>query len=285
MSNKPKPLVMWAGGKTKMIKNYTEMIPKNIESYCEPFVGGGAMFIYIKQEHNPKNIVLNDIYEPLINIYKSIRDDVDKFISNVNALQEKYIALETKEKRKEFYYKVRSKHAWDFKDMTKTQEAAFLFFLMKTGFNGILQINKNTNGRYGTPAGLMNQKEVVYDKENVMWWHEALQGVELKNGNWENAVKGLPDNTFYFFDPPYRASFADYGNSFNDEELSKLIYFAEEQNRVIVCNRDDEEYFTNLSTTLNKTFFPVTYTAGRRKKVENGYEAKKATEVALWRNV
>ena len=275
---------MWAGGKTKMLKNYTEMIPQEITSYCEPFVGGGAMFIHIKQEHNPKKVVLNDIYEPLINIYKSIRDDVDSFIKNVNALQEKYIQLETKEKRKEFYYKVRTKHAWDFESMTKTQEAAFLFFLMKTGFNGILQINKNTNGRYGTPAGLLNQKNVVYDIDNVKWWNEALQGVDLLSGNWEDSTKDLSDDTFFFFDPPYRASFADYGSAFNDKELAKLISFAENKNRVIVCNRDDEEYFTNLSTTLNKTFFPVTYTAGRRKKVENGYEAKKATEVALWSN-
>jgi len=27
--------------------------------------------------------------------------------------------------------------------------------------------------------------------------------------------------------------------------------------------------------------FPVTYTAGRRKKVDDGFEAKKATEILL----
>ena len=42
-----KPLFMWAGGKTKMLKKYEQHLPSDFTSYHEPFCGGGAMFIGI----------------------------------------------------------------------------------------------------------------------------------------------------------------------------------------------------------------------------------------------
>jgi hypothetical protein len=34
---------------------------------------------------------------------------------------------------------------------------------------------------------------------------------------------------------------------------------------------------------LNTHYFDITYTAGRRKKIEGGYSAKKATEILLYK--
>ena len=42
-----KPLFMWAGGKTSLIKEYEsrKLLPETFDTYIEPFLGGGAMFI------------------------------------------------------------------------------------------------------------------------------------------------------------------------------------------------------------------------------------------------
>ena len=45
--NKIKPLFIWAGGKTKMLKYHAPHLPSTVNSYSEPFFGGGAMFLYI----------------------------------------------------------------------------------------------------------------------------------------------------------------------------------------------------------------------------------------------
>ena len=42
---------------------------------------------------------------------------------------------------------------------------------MKTGFNGVWQVNRNTNNKFGTPFGLGNQKTKVYDRDVLNWWH------------------------------------------------------------------------------------------------------------------
>ena len=276
-----KPLFIWAGGKTKVLKHYAPFMPSSFETYYEPFFGGGAMFVHVMNTYQPKNVVINDINDDVVNIYRSIRNDYDGFVLRLNELEDQYIPL-SKGDRKKLYFEIRYQHAYDYEGWSKPFEAATLYFLMKTGFNGIYQLNQNTNGRYGTPAGLLNQKDEVYNRDVLKWWNDALQNVTIKSGDWKDAVTNDP-NGFFFFDPPYRDSFADYGNGFGDEALVSLLDFADAQNLVFVANRADDAWFDNQSRSMQVHYFDITYTAGRRKKTEDGFAAKKAREILLYK--
>jgi DNA adenine methylase len=277
-----KPLFMWAGGKNKMLKHYKPYMPSSVTSYCEPFFGGGAMFIYVMNTYTPSYARINDINSDIINIYRSIKNDLDEFLLRLNDLESQYMPLD-KPARKKLYYDIRQTHAYDYKSWSKSYEAATLYFLMKTGFNGIFQINQNTNGRYGTPSGLLNQKKEVYNRDVIKWWHDVLQKTDIFSCDWKEVVDGCPENTFYFFDPPYRDSFADYGQGFSDDSLRELIKFCDNQSCVMLSNRDDDDWFQNECRSLNYDHFDIFYTAGRRKKTENGYNAKKAREILLYK--
>jgi DNA adenine methylase len=278
-----KPLFIWAGGKTKVLKHYAPFMPSApFSTYYEPFFGGGAMFVHVMNIYKPKNVVINDINHDVMNIYRSIRNDYDEFIGRVDSLESQYIPL-NKDDRKKFYFDVRHLHAWNYQEWSKPFEAATLYFLMKTGFNGIYQLNKNTNGRYGTPSGLLNQTNSIYDRSIMLWWKQALQSVDIRSGDWRNAVTD-DSNGFFFFDPPYRDSFADYGNGFGDDALLDLIDFADAQKSVFVANRADDDWFDDKAKSLNVHYFDITYTAGRRKKNDDGtYHAKKAREILLYK--
>ena len=277
----PKPLFIWAGGKTKVLKHYAPFMPTAFDTYYEPFFGGGAMFVHVMNTYRPKNVVINDINSDVISIYKAIKTDLTEFQQRLDSLESQYLPL-SKDDRKKFYFDLRHLHAWEYQEWSKTFEAATLYFLMKTGFNGIYQLNKNTNGRYGTPAGLLNQKDKVYDRDVLKWWNDALQNVEIKSGDWKDAVTNDP-NGFFFFDPPYRDSFADYGNGFGDDALTDLLDFADKQNLVFVANRADDDWFENQSRSMQVHYFNITYTAGRRKKTDDGFAAKKAREILLYK--
>jgi DNA adenine methylase len=276
-----KPLFMWAGGKTRVIKHYSQFMPQDFRTYYEPFFGGGAMFVHVMNNYKPDHVVLNDANEGIINIYRAIRSDVGEFINHLESLSAKYIPL-NKEDRKKLYYDIRHEHAYNYLSWSPIQEAATLYFLMRTGFNGIWQINKNTNNRFGTPSGLLNQKDVIYDIEVVRWWHHALQNVIIARGDWRDVCSDDPTG-FFFFDPPYRDSFADYGNAFDDDALTDLIDFADRQEQVFICNRADDDYFDNIFNSLNVHYFDITYTAGRRKRTDQGHAAKKAREILLYK--
>ncbi len=280
-----KPLFIWAGGKNKMLKHYKPHMPKTVDKYFEPFFGGGAMFIHVFNNYKPDEMVINDINTDIVRIYKTIKSDCDAFLKILDNLSQQYLPL-NKENRKEFYYSLRHEHAYDYLKWDATEEAATLYFLMKTGFNGIFQVNINTNNRFGTPSGLLNQKDKVYDKDVVLWWNKALQKTTILSGDWKETtslVKDIPD-TFVFLDPPYRGSFTSYGQTFDDNDQKDLVEFAKkfEHTRVFLCNRDiDDNFYENILEDLLINKYPVTYTAGRRKKTEDGFEAKKATEVLI----
>lgn len=280
-----KPLFIWAGGKNKMLKHYLPIMPKQVDTYVEPFFGGGAMFCHIVQNYSPKKLVINDVNADIVRIYNSIKNDLPEFLVKLDSYCSVYLPM-NKEDRKKYYFEVRHEHAYDYDKWSEAEEAATLYFLMKTGFNGIFQINKNTNGRYGTPAGLLNQTDKVYEIDVVNWWNKALQNTEIMSGDWKECLKQVPDedNTFVFLDPPYRDSFTSYGQTFGDEEQEKLIKYVRSRklSTAFLCNRDAEDgWFEERLGKLIMDKFPVTYTAGRRKQTEEGFEAKQATEVLI----
>jgi DNA adenine methylase len=280
MSN---PLFIWAGGKNKMLKHYKPFMPKNVNTYCEPFFGGGAMYVYVLKNYSPNELIINDVNSDIVRIYKTIKSDCDSFVKILDEMSEEYLPLD-KAARKDYYYSLRHKHAYDYVSWDSTKEAAVLYFLMKTGFNGIFQLNINTNNRYGTPSGLLNQRTKVYDKDVVEWWNKALQNTQILSGDWKDSVSYVEDkeNNFVFLDPPYRGSFTSYGQEFTDDDQNSLVEYVKQNKdtRVFLCNRDvGDGFYDNTSLKVDK--FPVTYTAGRRKKTSEGFEAKPATEVLV----
>ena len=281
-----KPLFMWAGGKTRMIKKYAEYLPDTFNHYVEPFVGAGAMFIWAYQQNPEATFVLNDSNESIMRIYAAVRDDVKEFTEHLDVLSERYLSLD-KPGRKEFYYALRNEHAYEFSKWGDIQETATLYFLMKTGFNGIWQINQNTNGRFGTPCGLLNQKDKVYDYDNVMQWHDALQNCTLLSGDFNNTLDHVQRGSYVFLDPPYRGSFTQYGVDFDDGLQQQVVDFLNDSKElgayVLMSNRDvGDGFFEDRTDSNHLVKFDITYTAGRRKKHDDGtFTAKKAVEILM----
>ncbi|MDX1286332.1 MAG: DNA adenine methylase, partial [Draconibacterium sp.] len=72
---KAKPFLKWAGGKRQLLQAFKNYYPKDliegkIKHYCEPFVGGGAVFFEIAQKYEIKSACLYDINDELILAYR-----------------------------------------------------------------------------------------------------------------------------------------------------------------------------------------------------------------------
>lgn len=96
----------------------------------------------------------------------------------------------------------------------------------------------------------------------------------------------MPEGAFIYCDPPYRASYADYGHAFTDEDHQQLISWCRKQQErgcsVWLANREaNDGFFEEHASDASVVRFDITYTAGRRKKTANGYEAVKATDLLL----
>lgn len=275
-------LFMWAGGKSRMIPHYEPLLDGRLRTlpYVEPFAGGAAMFQHLSQGAHP-DAILSDVNLEIIDLYRLVKDDPDFLISKMKGYEARWMPLEVAD-RKKLYYELRQKY-WD--TPTGPEATALLYFLMKTGFNGIWQTCKASKGRYGTPVGLANQKTAVFSPEVIQDWQARLAHTQIRCATYAEIDVARP--SFVFCDPPYRDSFTSYGAEFGDDAQIALIEWCRKQNQdtsstVWLCNRDaGDGFFEKHAPDAQMHRFPITYTAGRRRKTEDGFEAKKAVELLL----
>ena len=193
---------------------------------------------------------------------------------------------EVRPSRRTFFFKTRSLYQENLHNWSETKRAAYLYFLMKTGFNGVWQAKKST-GLYNTPCGLMRHKDSIYDKKNVVSWNAALQNATILSGDFKETLEHASAGSFVYLDPPYRGGFADYDTVKDDNFQETVISFFEScKNKGSYCllsNRDlGDNFFESRKGTNKLVYFNVTYTVGRKKKnINGGHDATKATEILM----
>ncbi len=187
-----KPFLKWAGGKTALLPELLRAAPQQIETYYEPFLGGGALFFALQAEGRFRRAVLSDSNRELINAYTQVRDNVEGLIRALKVHQRKYRRAED---RAEYYYTIRAKRL-----TCSLGGAANLIFMNKTGYNGLYRVN--SKGRFNVPHGRY-KNPTICDEENLRATSEALQGVELRVGDFGERVRRAGPGDFVYFDPPY----------------------------------------------------------------------------------
>ena len=219
-----KPFLKWAGGKTSLLPELLKAAPEPIETYYEPFVGGGALFFALQAEGRFRRAVLSDSNRELINAYVQVRDNVEGLIRALSVHQRKYREAED---RAEYYYTIRAK-----KLTCSLGGAANLIFLNKTCYNGLYRVN--SKGGFNVPHGRY-RNPTICDEANLRSASEALQGVELRVADFAEAPAGAGEGDFVYFDPPY-------------VPLSETAYFTSYTAKEF--GLDEQERLARTATTL-----------------------------------
>ena len=268
-----KPFLKWAGGKGQLIREIEKYYPfgSTITKYAEPFVGGGAVLFDILNKHKVNEIYISDTNAELINAYKIVRDRIDELIELLQAYQAEYIPLTTEE-RKEYYIRKRESFnelKVNGNEKTNIEKAALMIFLNKTCFNGLYRVNKK--GLFNVPMGSY-KNPMICDEDNLRRVSCKLQNVTIVCGDYRESRDFIDENTFVYFDPPYRpitdtASFTAYTeNLFNDEEQIELARFVDEMHKkgakIVVSNSDPK------NSNTEDDFFDNIYKAHKIKRVE-----------------
>lgn len=70
----PRPFLKWVGGKTSLLAQLERVFPRHVDRYIEPFLGGGAVFFFLKHKFPQMRAFLRDSNKELINCYRVVRD-------------------------------------------------------------------------------------------------------------------------------------------------------------------------------------------------------------------
>lgn len=232
--------VKWAGGKTQLLQQIAIFLPKKIENYYEPFIGGGAVFFYIMQKYKPKYAYISDMNKELIITYQVIRDNVEKLIE----LLKKHKLNHTEE----YFYKIREQ---DVNRLSAIEIAGRFIYLNKTCFNGLYRVN--SKGKFNVPIGSYKNPS-IFDEDKLRIISKILsKNVEIVHASFEE-IKVKP-KSFVYFDPPYypldgKKSFTTYTkNSFMEKEqenLSQLFTKLNKERNLVMLSNSDTSFIRNL---------------------------------------
>jgi DNA adenine methylase len=179
------PFLKWAGGKSRLLKQYTPYFPPSdqIRRYFEPFIGSAAVFFHLQ----PADACLSDVNEKLIEVYQVVQQDVAALIE----------VLDTHKNEKDYYYCVRGQ---DPGKLSPVERAARLIFLNRTCYNGLYR--ENRKGEFNVPFGRY-KNPTICDRKRLRKASRALQGVELQVADFTRSVAPAAAGDFVYFDPPY----------------------------------------------------------------------------------
>lgn len=225
-----KPMIKYRGGKSKEIPNIMWYIPRFRGRYIEPFLGGGALFFYLE----PREAIINDINEKLINFYLGVRNNYLKLREELDEIEKQYSknrhefdSLKAKhpnervEDKNEFmYYRLRAQ--FNGTEKQYYSDAALYYYINKTAYSGMIRYN--ANGEFNVPFG----RYPNLNTDAVSMSHSLLlRRAKIYNKDYSKIFAMCKEEDFVFLDPPYDCTFSDYGNQeykdgFNEEEHRRL---------------------------------------------------------------
>jgi len=184
------PVVKWVGGKRQLLPALTPLLPERFTTYCEPFLGGGAMLFW----RQPQRAIVNDVNDDLIQMYEVIRDHVEDLI----------LELEKYKNESAYFYEVRD---WDrdkekYGALSSIEKAARIIYLNKTCYNGLFRVNNA--GEFNTPFGNYKNPNIV-NTPTLRAVSAYFQKAEITFScrDYADVLAEIPRGTFVYLDPPY----------------------------------------------------------------------------------
>lgn len=273
-----KPIVKWAGGKSKLSTEIEGHLPqhikehKHISRYVEPFFGGGGFYFHLLNEgYKIDNAIIIDKNSRLMNLYKNIANNFEEIENHLDYLINTFIESKDKEN---FYYNVRN----DFNKTTdKTKQAVLFLFLNKTCYNGLFRENKK--GIFNVPFGKY-KKYSFYDLENIKSISKVLKNTNMILGDFNDFGK-VKQNDLFYFDPPYvpiseTSSFTSYtregfGLKEQNELISILYQIDKMKGYFILSNSYSEEtlkLYEDFNISLIESKRSINSKAAHRGKIK-----------------
>jgi len=245
----------YPGGKSKAIKFIVPLIP-DFDEYREPFVGGGSVFIYLKQKYPNRKYWINDIYENLYLFWEQTQTNIENLAEQIQHWKDNF-------SNGEELYRYLLDNIYNFDNLKK---AAAFFVFNRITFSGTTESGGFSNAAF-------NKRFTQSSIERVKALSNILNNTKITNYDYQKVLEAEGENVFIFLDPPYYSSTksALYGKNgnlhkiFDHERFAKIL---KQTNHKWLITYDDSEYIRDLFSFANTKEWNLTY--GMRNVGENG---------------
>lgn len=264
------PIVKWVGGKTQLLNQLITLLPpEGISSYCEPFLGGGAMLFKLQ----PQIAFVNDMNIKLIRTYNTIKCFPEELINE----------LSTYQNTSEFFYYIREQERDNLINNIIQQSARFIY-LNKTCFNGLYRENKQE--QFNVPYGYYKNPDFI-NANGIRNMSRYLNSANIyfTSVDFSQVINNLPTGTFVYLDPPYDpvsksanfTSYTKYGFTINDQiRLKQCCDDMTIKGIKFMLSNSDTDFIRQLYSNYN-----ITEVFAKRSINCNGNKRGNVTELII----
>jgi len=245
MNLKRSPL-FYVGDKYKLMGQLMCLFPKGIDSFFEPFVGGGTVFLNVQA----KRYFLNDINSNIIKIHRYLLnvskkrkyffEEINKIIHSYNlsrSYREDVVPDILKKQWGKTYFARFNKAGYekmksDFNE-SRCKDPLVLYVLLIYGFNRMLRFNRF--GNFNLPVGNVDFNKNVENALNDYFEIVIERNIKFHNMDFGAFLKKykFSKNDFVYIDPPYLMTFSEYNKLWdktNEDDLFRTIDWLNKKN-------------------------------------------------------
>lgn len=236
----------YPGGKSKAINSILKLIP-DFREFREPFVGGGSVFVYLKQKNPSKYFWINDIYRNLYHFWNECKENPKGLIDLILEFRAKY------SDGKELYrFLLNNIDSFD-----NTKKAAAFFIFNRITFSGTTESGGFSNAAF-------HKRFTESSIERVKSLSGILADTKISNYDYEEVISADGEDVFLFLDPPYYSATksALYGKNgtlhktFDHKRFANVI---KDSKHKWLISYDDSDYIKELFSFANIQPWDLTY--------------------------
>lgn len=258
----------YPGGKSRAVKIISPIIPE-FNEFREPFLGGGSVFVYLKQKYPNKAYWINDLYPNLFHFWKQTQQDIDKLIEQVYTWRSEF------ENGKELHrYLLENIETFD-----KLKKASAFFVFNRITFSG-------TSESGGFSKAAFEKRFTISSIDRVKLLSSILNDTNITNYDYQDVIEKKGENVFIFLDPPYFSATksalygknGDMHKTFDHERFANVLRNTAHK---WLITYDDSEYTRDLFSFANINKWNLTY--GMRNVNKNGDQNGKELFISNYR--
>lgn len=175
----------YPGGKSRAVERIAAQVP-SFDEFREPFVGGGSVFIHLKQKFPDKQFWINDKYAELIAFWRALQSEPNALIEQIWQWKREFSDGKT-------LHIFLRENIGRFDDLKR---AAAFFVFNRITFSGTTE-----SGGFSEQAFKLRFTDSSIHRLEPL--PEVLQDVKVTDFDYETAVQTEGENVFLFLDPPY----------------------------------------------------------------------------------
>ncbi|WP_353930539.1 DNA adenine methylase [Okeanomitos corallinicola TIOX110] len=178
----------YPGGKNRAIKKISQRLPTNFQEFREPFVGGGSVFIYLKQTIPKLNIWINDLNRELYLFWYLAQTELSKLLAEIRHIKE------THKDGKLLFTELA--HV-DVNTLSDLERAVRFFILNRITFSGTIE-----SGGFSLEAFHKRFTDSSIERLEKLE-HILTTDVKITNLDYSQLLTAEGKDVFIFLDPPY----------------------------------------------------------------------------------